>query len=87
MAEPELRSLFLRGRSELGGKGATSLLLHTTSAQTFESRLANVVPVPKTNPDSAATRAIRTIVGFRDALPDDRKVGKRWRFAGLRGPL
>ena len=110
MAEPELRSLFLRGRSELGGKGATSsaafaagvvshgvdagvtefrrfLLLHTTSAQTFQSRLANVVPVPKTNPDSAATRAIRTIVGFRDALPDDRKVGKRWRFAGLRGPL
>ena len=110
MAEPELRSLFLRGRSELGGKGATSsaafaagvvsrgvdagvaefrrfLLLHTTSAQTFESRLATVVPVPKTNPDSAATRAIRTIVGFRDALPEDRKVGRRWRFSGLRGPL
>ena len=110
MAEPELRSLFLRGRSELGGKGATSsaafaagvvsrgvdagvaefrrfLLLHTTSAQTFESRLATVVPVPKTNPDSAATRAIRTIVGLRDALPEDRKVGKRWRFSGLRGPL
>ena len=110
MTEPELRSLFVRGRSELGGKGATSsaafaagvvsrgvdagvtefrrfLLLHTTSAQTFESRLATVVPVPKTNPDSAATRAIRTIVGFRDALPEDRKVGKRWRFTGLRGPL
>ena len=110
MAEPELRSLFVRGRSELGGKGATSsaafaagvmsrgvdagvtefrrfLLLHTTSAQTFESRLATVVPVPKTNPDSAATRAIRTIVEFRDALPEDRKVGKRWRFSGLRGPL
>ena len=110
MAEPELRSLFLRGRSELGGKGATSsaafaagvvsrgvdagvaefrrfLLLHTTSAQTFESRLATVVPVPKANPDSAATRALRTIVGLRDALPEDRKVGKRWRFSGLRGPL
>ena len=110
MTEPELRSLFVRGRSELGGKGATSsaafaagvvsrgvdagvaefrrfLLLHTTSAQTFESRLATVVPVPKTNPDSAATRAIRMIVEFRDALPEDRKVGQRWRFAGLRGPL
>lgn len=110
MTEPELRSLFLRGRSELGGKGATSsaafaagvmsrgvdagvaefrrfLLLHTTSAQTFESRLATVVPVPKTNPESAATRAIRTIVAFRDALPEERKVGKRWRFSGLRGPL
>lgn len=110
ITEPELRSLFVRGRSELGGKGATSsaafaagvvsrgvdagvtefrrfLLLRTTSAQTFESRLATVVPVPKTNPDSAATRAIRTIVEFRDALPEDRKVGQRWRFAGLRGPL
>ena len=110
MATPELRSLFLRGRAELGRKGATSsaafaagivsrgvdagvtefrrfLLLHTTSAQTFESRLATVVPVPKTNPDSAATRAIRTIVEFRDALPEDRKVGQRWRFSGLRGPL
>lgn len=106
----ELRSLFLRGRAEIGGRGATSsaafavgvtsrgvdagisefrrfLLLHTTSAQTFESRLATVVPVPKTNPDSATTRAIRTIVGFHDTLPADRKVGKRWRFAGLRGPL
>ena len=110
MTEPELRSLFLRGRSELGGRGATSsaafavgvtsrgvdagisefrrfLLLHTTSAQTFESRLATVVPVPKTNPDSATTRAIRTIVEFHETLPADRKIGKRWRFSGLRGPL
>ena len=110
MAEPELRSLFLRGRSELRGKGATTsaafaagvvsrgvdagvaefrrfLLLHTTSPQTFESRLATVVPVPATNLDGAATRAIRTVVGLRDALPEDRKVGKRWRFSGLRGPL
>ena len=110
MTEPELKSLFLRGRTELGGKGATSsaafavgvmgrgvdagiaefqrfLLLHTTSAQTFESRLATVVPVPKTNPDSATTRAIRTIVELRDVLPSDRKVGQRWRFSGLRGPL
>ncbi len=110
MTEPELRALFVRGRTELGGKGATSsavfaagvvsrgvdagvaefrrfLLLHTTSAQTFESRLATVVPVPKTNLDGAGTRAIRTIVAFRDALPEDRKVGQRWRFSGLRGPL
>ena len=110
MTEPELRSLFLRGRTELGGRGAVSsstfagavmgrgidagvsefrrfLLLHTTSAQTFESRLATVVPVPTTNPDSAMTGAIEKIVEFRDALPSDRKVGKRWRFSGLRGPL
>ena len=105
MTEPELRSLFLRGRAELGGRGATSsavfavgvtsrgvdagvsefrrfLLLHTTSAQTFESRLATVVPVPKTSPDGATTRAIRTIVEFHDTLPADRT-----RFAGLCGPL
>ena len=110
MTDPELRSLFLRGRAELGGRGATSspafaigvtnrgvdagisefrrfLLLHTTSAQTFESRLATVVPVPKTSPDNATTRAIRTVVEFHDTLPADRKIGKRWKFAGLRGPL
>ena len=110
MTEPELRSLFLRGRSELRGKGATSpsafaagvvsrgvdagvaefrrfLLLHTTSAQTFESRLATVVPVPNTSAASATTRAIRRIVDFRDVLPEDRKQGTRWRFSGLRGPL
>ena len=107
---PELRSLFLRGRAELGGRGATSsaefavgvtsrgvdagisefrrfLLLHTTSVQTFESRLATVVPVPKTNLDGATSRAIWTIVEFHDTLPEDRKVRNRWRFAGLRGPL
>ena len=110
MTAPELRTLFLRGRAELGGKGVISsaafaagitsrgvdagisefrrfLLLHTTSAQTFESRLATVVPVPKTNPGSATTRTIRTIVEFHDTLPADHKIGKRWRFAGLRGPV
>ncbi len=110
MTDPELRSLFLRGRSELGGQGASSssafaagvvgrgvdagvaefrrfLLLHTTSAQTFESRLATVVPVPKTSSANATTTALRRIVEFRDALPEDRKVGKRWRFSGLQGPL
>ena len=110
MTEPELRSLFLRGRAEIGGKGAISsaafaagvvgrgvdagvaefrrfLLLHTTSAQTFESRLATVVPVPKTSPDEATTRAIRTIVELLNVLPSDRKVRGRWRFSGLRGPL
>ena len=110
MTMPELRSLFLRGRAELGGRGATSsaafavgvtcrgvdagisefrrfLLLHTTSAQTFESRLATIVPVPKTNLDSTTTRTMRTIVEFHETLPADRKIRNRWRFAGLRGPL
>ena len=110
MTEPELRALFLRGRTELGGKGTTSsaefaagvmsrgidagivefrrfLLLHTTSANTFESRLASVVPVPRTSPDDATTRAIRTIVELRDTLPSDHKIGRRWQFSGVRGPL
>ena len=107
---PELRSLFLRGRAEIGGKGAVSsaafaagiigrgvdagvvefrrfLLLHTTSAQTFESRLGSVVPVPSTSLDEATTRSMGTIVGLLNGLPADRKVGQRWRFAGVRGPL
>ncbi len=110
MTVPELKSLFLRGRAEIGGKGTISsaafaagimnrgvdagimefrrfLLLHTTSAQTFESRLATVVPVPGTTPDNASMRAIRMIVKLREALPSDRKDGQKWRFSGVRGPL
>ena len=110
MAEPEMRSLFLRGRAEIGGRGTTSaaafsvgvmgrgvdasvaefrrfFLLHTTSAQTFESRLANVVPVPRSAESDATTRAVRTVLEFCGALPKDRKVGNHWRFVGLRGPL
>ena len=63
------------------------LLLHTTSADTFESRLATVVPVPGTTPDEATTTAIRTIVELRGALPSDGKVRGKWRFSGVRGPL
>ena len=110
MTQPELKSMYLRGRAELDGKGAISspafavaiarrgvdagisefrrfVLFHTTSGQTFESRLATVVPVPTANPDSAQTRATRNIVEFLDTLPRDRREGKRWRYAGLRGPL
>ena len=110
MTKPELSLLFMRGRSEVGGRGATTspafsvailargvdggiiefrrfLLLHTTSSQTFESRLANVVPTPKEAEDGATIRATRTVIALRDALPPDRKVGQRWRFIGLRGPL
>ena len=110
MTEAEVKALFLRGKTELNGKGATSpaafavavtrrgvdagiaefrrfLLIHTTSAQTFESRFATVVPVPKTKLDGATTRAIQRAVELRDALPLDRKVGTRWRVSGLRGPV
>ncbi len=110
MTKPELSLLFMRGRSEVRGRGATTssafsvailargvdsgitefrrfLLLHTTSSQTFESRLANVVPTPKEAEDGATTRATQTVIALRDTLPPDRKVGQRWRFIGLRGPL
>ncbi len=110
MTSPELKSLFVRGRAELEGKGATTsaafgaailgrgvdsgimefrrfLLLHTTSSQTFESRLATIVPTPSKTEDYATTRATGIIITLRDALPRDRKVGQRWRFVGLRGPL
>ena len=110
MTKPELSLLFMRGRSEARGRGATTspafsvailargvdsgitefrrfLLLHTTSSQTFESRLANVVPTPKEAEDGVTTRATQTVIALRDALPPDRKVGQRWRFIGLRGPL
>lgn len=110
MTEPELRSLFLRGRAEVGGKGAITaaafavsamrrgvdagimefrrfLLIHTTSARTFESRLASVIPVRRTSLDDASSNAIQAIVEFKDKLPEDRKDGGRWRFYGLRGPL
>jgi len=64
------------------------LLLHTTSAQTFESRLATVVPVPKVTQGDPTTRAIQTIVELIKVLPlDHPKSGKRWQFSGVRGPL
>lgn len=110
MTEPELRSLFLRGRAELGGKGATSAaafsvgvmdrgvdagvaefrrfsLLHTTSSQTFESRLADVVPASGTASDGATKRALQLVTKFYSSLPQDRKGDKRSRFFGLRGLL
>ena len=110
MTASELRSLFARGRAEIGGKGTVSsaafaagvmgrgvdaglaefrrfLLLHTTSAQTFESRLATVAPVPDGDIDDETARAIRAVVELLNVLPPDRKVGTRWRFAGVCGPL
>ena len=110
MTKPELSSLFIRGRSEVGGKAATTsaafsvsilgrgvdagvaefrrfLLLHTTSSQTFESRLVNVVPMPKKAEDRATIQATQRVIALRDTLPQDRKIGQRWRFVGLRGPL
>lgn len=62
------------------------LLLRTTSENTFESRLATVVPVA-CKAESATAAALTRMVEFRDRLPADRKKGTRWIYAGLRGPL
>lgn len=62
------------------------LLLRTTSENTFESRLASVVPVAGKAEASTAI-ALTRMLGLRDSLPADRKKGKRWIYAGLRGPL
>ncbi len=62
----------------------------TTSANTFEPRLeARFSP----EPCSGATAAVAPTLGRVTALleqrgfPRERKVGQRWRFEGLRGPI
>jgi CRISPR-associated protein Csx17 len=62
------------------------LLLRTTSENTFESRLASVVPVAD-KAEAATAVALARMLGFRDSLPADRKKGKRWIYVGLRGSL
>lgn len=61
-------------------------LLHTTSAQTFESRLASVHPLD-TSTDAAQSTAVSRIIRFRDALPREYKKGKSWIYRGLQGPI
>lgn len=62
------------------------ILLRTTSENTFESRLACVVPV-QDRCDVSLAEALDTALTLRDALPPDRKKGKRWIYAGVRGPI
>ena len=62
------------------------LLLRTTSENTCESRLASVIPVSGKT-EGATAAALTRMLGCRDSLPADRKKGKRWIYAGLRGPL
>src|SRR5205823_1687158 len=57
-------------------------LVHTTSTNTFESTLAATVPVRKGSTPGTAAAAERAVL-IRDALPADRKKGKRWDFHGL----
>lgn len=65
-------------------------LAHTTSANTFEPRLEGQFSVAAdANQQSAASTAIGQVNSLLDqrGFPRDRKVGQRWRFEGLRGPV
>jgi CRISPR-associated protein Csx17 len=61
-------------------------LLHTTSAQTFESRLASIHPLAD-YVEAAQADAVAKIIRFRDALPREYKKGKSWIYRGLQGPI
>jgi CRISPR-associated protein Csx17 len=63
----------------------------TTSANTFEPRYEGLIVVQPSEPRQADSRVRSTtigrVLGLLERLPADRKVGNRWRFLGLRGPL
>lgn len=66
----------------------------TTSANTFEPRFEGRIVLPSTEVPNHATEsetplasALERILALVDRLPRDEKKGKRWRFAGLRGPI
>jgi len=66
----------------------------TTSAKTFEPRYEGRIALPSAEVMKHATEsatplasALERILGLVDRLPRDEKKGKRWRFAGLRGPI
>jgi CRISPR-associated protein Csx17 len=63
----------------------------TTSANTFESRLEARFPLDTGSDatDAAASRVIECVAALIEqrGFPRDRKVGQRWRFEGLRGPI
>ncbi|MBI4700557.1 MAG: type I-U CRISPR-associated protein Csx17 [Deltaproteobacteria bacterium] len=72
------------------------VLARTTSTNTFEPRFegAFTLRVPEhgsihaaIGSTTAASTAIERMLGLIDRLPADRKVGMRWRFVGLRGPI
>jgi CRISPR-associated protein Csx17 len=62
-------------------------LLHTTSAQTFESRLASVHPLETGTADVEQAEAVAKIIRFRDALPRESREGESWVYRGLQGPI
>ncbi len=63
----------------------------TTSANTFEPRLAGrfSLHIDSDATGTAASRVLECVTALIEqrGFPRDRKVGQRWRFAGLRGPI
>jgi CRISPR-associated protein Csx17 len=66
----------------------------TTSANTFEPRFEGRIVLPSAEVLNHATEsatplasALERILALVDRLPRDEKKGKRWIFAGLRGPI
>lgn len=114
MTLPEVRTLFLRGRAEVAGRGALTpgafataivrrgvdagisrfirfTLGRTTSGNTFEPRLQGWFSVqdevPVQSRSHAHANALQSVLELIERLPPDRRVGRRWRFVGLRGPV
>ncbi|MGH9533542.1 MAG: type I-G CRISPR-associated protein Cas8g1/Csx17 [Terriglobales bacterium] len=58
----------------------------TTSANTFEPRYLGAASVPASSAD-ARSEAFERLLALVESLPADRRVGRRWHFVGLRGPL
>src|SRR5260370_36428002 len=62
------------------------MLFRTTGENSLESGRGCVVRVQVRGVDSLG-EALDTALGLRDALPPDRKKGKRWIYTGVRGPI
>lgn len=71
------------------------VLARTTSANTFEPRFEGVFALRAAGGNSSRPElrlrhrgtALEHMLGLLDRLPADSKVGKGWRFVGLRGPI
>jgi CRISPR-associated protein Csx17 len=60
-------------------------LMRTTSENTFESRLASIIKVPRADP--MFSEVTRRALQLRDGLPPDREQGAKKRYLGLQGPI
>jgi CRISPR-associated protein Csx17 len=71
------------------------VLGRTTSSNSFEPRFAGAFPArllssttsSSARTTTAASTALERVLDLIERLPADRKVGDRWRFLGLRGPI